>query len=118
AVAVYKKSNKPNLAKLAREFAVPINRARGRVNGRKSNSTIASRGKGIKSNIRKKLIKRSANQLLKDASSDWQVGYNWINTDFNKMRSSIGIKPATKLARESGKRLLLLPVYMHILPVV
>ncbi|KAJ5972875.1 uncharacterized protein N7479_002793, partial [Penicillium vulpinum] len=56
AAEAYKKSNKPNLAKLAREFAVPIDRLRGRVHGRKSNSTIASQSKALNSIQEKVLI--------------------------------------------------------------
>lgn len=41
AVEAYFQNDKPNIAKLAHEFGVPYSRLRGRIHGRKDNSTIA-----------------------------------------------------------------------------
>ncbi|KAJ5413304.1 hypothetical protein N7465_005609 [Penicillium sp. CMV-2018d] len=47
AVEAYYQSNKPNIAKLAREFGVPYSRLRCRINRRKPNSAISSQRKAL-----------------------------------------------------------------------
>jgi hypothetical protein len=56
AVHAYRTSKKPNLAKTTRTFEVPIDRLRGRVNGRKPSSAIASHTKALNPMKEKALV--------------------------------------------------------------
>ena len=98
AVAAYDQMDKPNLSKLAREFEIPYSRLRGRIHGRKPNSTIAGRTKALNpiqtramhswiNSLHKaytyptpEIIERAANSLLKDRVVSHSWVYRFINS--------------------------------------
>lgn len=96
AVKVYHTLEKPNIAKLAREFEVPYQRLRARIHGRENKTASASLKKALNP-IQEKalrtwintlhignmaippsLIQKTANLILQQGGSDQTVGPNWV----------------------------------------
>lgn len=122
ALTAYNQSDKPNLAKLAREFGITRGRLRSRVAGHQPHTTRIQPNKALNPMQEKalvswvyalrdshtlntpELIERSANRLLKDAGSDRQVGRNWVYRFIKRLPPDIpfvSLKPAEKARLES-----------------
>lgn len=96
AVKVYHTLEKPNIAKLAREFEVPYQRLRARIHGRENKTASASLKKALNP-IQEKalrtwidtlhignmaippsLVEETANLILHRGGSEHKVGHNWV----------------------------------------
>ncbi|KAJ5616638.1 hypothetical protein N7537_001752 [Penicillium hordei] len=101
-VDAYHQSDKPNIAKLAREFGVPYGRLRCRLHGRKPNSAVERALKSWIASLHNaytsptpEIVERAANHLLKDrvVSESWV--YRFIKTLPPEMNYT-NLKPTEK----------------------